>query len=278
MGDVVDRRGDVVDRDDVDLAALDPDRRQPGGQHAARALQQLEEVVGPVDLVDRAGARVADDDPRPVDAPGPGALFADHPLGLVLGAEVGVDVEVFGLVEHVLAPLAAVEPGGGDRADLVEAAGLDRGRELDRVTGPLDVGDLLRFGAGGHVVDRRQVEEVVDVAAQRRPGPPRRPRGRAGRGRRRSGRCGPRRLPSAVRSSSSRPREPDPHERVDGALALQQPLDEVAADEAGRSGDEVVHRQGILPCSRLIARFIHSKQEWRKRPPCRSRCPRWASR
>ena len=77
-----------------------------------------------------------------------------------------MDVEVFGLVEHVLAPLAAVEAGGGDRADLVEAAGLDRGREFDRVTGPLDVGDLLRFGAGGHVVDRRQMEEVVDVAAQ----------------------------------------------------------------------------------------------------------------
>ena len=71
-------------------------------------------------------------------------------------------VEVFGLVEHVLAPLAAVEAGGGDRADLVEAAGLDRARELDRVAGALDVGDLLRLGVGGHVVDRRQVEEVVD--------------------------------------------------------------------------------------------------------------------
>ena len=71
VGDVVDRVGDEVDRDDVDLAALDADRRQPGGQHPPRPLQQLEEVVGAVDLVDLAGPRVADDDPRPVDAPGP---------------------------------------------------------------------------------------------------------------------------------------------------------------------------------------------------------------
>ena len=75
-------------------------------------------------------------------------------------------VEVFGLVEHVLAPLAFVEAGDGDRADLVEAARLDRPGEFDRVAGALDVGHLLRLGAGGHVVDRGEVEEVVDVAAQ----------------------------------------------------------------------------------------------------------------
>ncbi len=143
VGDVVDRVGDEVDRDDVDLAALDADRRQPGGQHPARLLQQLEHVIGAVDLVDLAGARVADDDSGPVDAPGPARLLADDPLGLVLGAEVGMGVELFGLLEHVLAPLAAVEAGGGDRADLVEAAGLDRAGEFDRVAGALDVGDLL---------------------------------------------------------------------------------------------------------------------------------------
>ncbi len=97
VGDVVDRRGDVVDRDDVDLAPLDPDRRQPGGQHAAQLLQQLEHVVGAVDLVDLARPRVADDDPRPVDAPGAAAFLAHDPLGLVLGAEVRMRVEVFGL-------------------------------------------------------------------------------------------------------------------------------------------------------------------------------------
>ena len=34
VGDVVDRVGDEVDRDDVDLAPLDANRRQPGKLHA----------------------------------------------------------------------------------------------------------------------------------------------------------------------------------------------------------------------------------------------------
>jgi len=167
VGDVVDRRGDIVDRDDVDLAALDSHGRQPGRQHPPRPLQQLEHVVGPVDLVDRASARVADHDPRPVDAPRAAAVLAHDPLGLVLGAEVRVGVEVFGLIEHILGPGAPVEARRGDRADLVEAAGLDRGGQLDRVPRALDVRDLLGLGAGRHVVYRRQVEEVVDLAAQR---------------------------------------------------------------------------------------------------------------
>ena len=202
VGDVVDRVGDVVDRDDVDLAAFDPDRRQPGRQHPPHLLQQLEHVVGAVDLVDLPRVRVADDDPRPVDAPGPGRLLADDPLGLVLGAEVRVGVELFGLLEHVLAPLAAVEAGGGDRADLVEAARVDRARQFDRVARALDVGDLLGLGVGLHVVDRRQVEEVVDRAAQGDQVLLGDPRARAGRGRRQPARRGPRRRP---RRSSAPP-------------------------------------------------------------------------
>ena len=56
VGDVVDRVGDVVNRNDVDLAALDADRRQPGRQHPAHLLQQLEAVIGAIDLVDLPGA------------------------------------------------------------------------------------------------------------------------------------------------------------------------------------------------------------------------------
>ncbi len=217
-----------------------PDRRQPRRQHPPRPLQRLEEVVGPVDLVDLPRARVADHDPRPVDAPGPRAFLADQPLGLVLGAEVGVRVQAFGLVEHVLAPLALVKTGRGDRADLVEAAGLDRARQLDRVPGALDVGDLLRFGAGGDVVDRRQVEEVVDLAAHRhqvllgdaeaglgeiaRDRDDARPVGSP---------AGPQLLQPPPRAGSDK--------RVDRPLALQQSLDQVAADEAGCAGDEVAH-------------------------------------
>ena len=167
MRDVVDRGGDKIDRDDVDLTALDPQRRQPRGQHPARLLEHLEEVIGPVDLVDLSAARVADNDARPIDPPGPAALFAHDALGLVLGAEVGVRVEPLGLVEHVLGPGPRVETRGGDRAHLVKATRLDLLRQLHRVASALDVGDLLRLGAGGHVIDGRQVEEVVDVAAQR---------------------------------------------------------------------------------------------------------------
>ena len=244
VGDVVDRVGDVVDRDDVDLAALDADRRQPGRQHPARLLQQLEAVVGPVDLVDLAGARVADDDARPVDAPGTRALLAHDPLGLVLGAEVGMGVEPFGLLEHVLAPLALVQAGDGDRADLVEAARLDRAGEFDRVAGALDVGDLLRLGAGGHVVDRGQVEEVVDVAAQGQQvllGD-----AEAGLGEVAGDRHDPRPVgPEGGAQLLEPAARSGPHQGVDGALALEQALHQVAADESGGPGDEVVHRLSL---------------------------------
>ncbi len=241
MGDVVDRVGDEVDRDDVDLAALDPDRRQPRRQHPPRPLQRLEEVVGPVDLVDLAAARVADDDPRPVDAPGPGR-FADQPLGLVLGAEVGVGVEPFGLLEHVLAPLALVETGGGDRADLVKAARVERPGQLQRVPRPLDVGELLGLGVGGDVVDRRQMEEVVDLAPHL---------DHVLLGHRETGLAevaGDRDDASAVGAPGGAQllqpaARPGPDQGVDRALALQQPVDQVAADETSGAGDEIAHRQ-----------------------------------
>ena len=75
-------------------------------------------------------------------------------------------VQVLGLVEHVLQPESLVEAGGGDRTDHVHPPGLDRVRELDHVPGALDVRDLLRLGVRGHVVDRREVEEVVDLAVE----------------------------------------------------------------------------------------------------------------
>jgi hypothetical protein len=102
VGNVIHRGDDEVDRDHVDSPAFDADGRHPGGEHLAHFLDQLEEVVGPVDLVHFAGARVADNDRRAEDAPGNLALLADDAFGVVLGAEVGV-VEVFRFVEHVFA-------------------------------------------------------------------------------------------------------------------------------------------------------------------------------
>ena len=61
VGDVVDDLRDVVDRDDVGPAPLERDQREPLRQRLADLLDQLEEVVRPVDLVHLAGAAVADD-------------------------------------------------------------------------------------------------------------------------------------------------------------------------------------------------------------------------
>ena len=166
VGEVVHRLGHEVDGHDVDLAALDADAAHPGRQDAAEPLDGLEEVVRPVDLVDLAGLRVADDDAGPVDPPRHGALLPHDRLGVVLRAVVGVVVEVGGLVEHVLAEHALVEPGDGDRADVVEVPGPDRLGQLQRVPGPLDVGQVLAVGVGGEVVDGRDVEEVLDLAAE----------------------------------------------------------------------------------------------------------------
>ena len=65
VGDVVDGRGDVVDRDDVRPAPLERDQREPLRQRVPDLLDQLEEVVRAVDLVHLAGPRVAD---RPATA------------------------------------------------------------------------------------------------------------------------------------------------------------------------------------------------------------------
>ena len=48
---------------------------------------------------------------------------------------------------------------------MVEASGAERVGELDRVARALDVGDPVALVVRGHVVDRREVEEVLDVAA-----------------------------------------------------------------------------------------------------------------
>ena len=162
VADVVERGDDEIDRDDVDAPALEADRRHPRRQQLAHALDQLEEVVRAVDLVHLAGLRVADDERRPVHRPRHLRFLAHDLLALVLGHEVGV-VEALGLVEHVLAKHAFVEPGGGDRADVMQVAGVDRLGELDHRARALDVGRDLRLGVGREVVDGGEVIDVVDL-------------------------------------------------------------------------------------------------------------------
>jgi hypothetical protein len=117
---------------------------------------------------------------------------------------------------------------------VVEAAHLERVRELDHVLGALGVGLLHGLLLGGHVVDRREVEEVVDrlaeaLDAQRRLGEVACHRLDAAFG-------GPQPLHERVDLAA----RPFAHEHVDGPLALQQLGEQVPADEARRAGDEVV--------------------------------------
>ena len=166
VGDVVHRLRDPVDRHDVGVAHLRADEREPLRQPVARLLDRLEEVVGAVDLVHLAGLGVADDDRGPVDAPRHGGrLVADELLGLELGAVVG-GRQLLALVEHVLAEQALVGAGGGDRGHVVQAAHLQRVGQVDRVARAADVQGLVALVVGGHVVDRGEVEEVVDLALQ----------------------------------------------------------------------------------------------------------------
>ena len=159
-------RGDVVDRDDVGPAPLERDQREPLRQRVPDLLDQLEEVVRAVDLVHLAGARVADDDRRAVDAPRGLDPLADELLGLELRAVVRVG-QLLALVEHVLVERAlVVEAGDRDRGHVVERADLERVGEVDRVLGAADVEQRVARLVRAHVVDRGEVEEVVDLALE----------------------------------------------------------------------------------------------------------------
>ncbi len=161
--DVVHRGGDVVDRDDVRPAPLEADQREPLRQRVPDLLQQLEEVVRPVDLVHLAGLGVADDDRRAVDAQRGLHALADETLGLELRPVVRVG-QLLALVEHVLGERAVVvnRPATAIEDDVVEHADVEAVREVDRVLRAADVDLRVALLVRGHVVDRGEVEEVVD--------------------------------------------------------------------------------------------------------------------
>ena len=165
VADVVHRARDEVHRHQVRLAALGAGEREPLGQRVAQLLEELEEVVGAVDLVHLAGLRVADDDPGPVHEQLRLDALAHEPLRLVLGAVVVVG-QLLPLVEHVLLEHALVVAGDRDRARVVEAADLVRVRELDHVLRAVHVRPLGRLLVGLHVVHGREVEEVVDLLVE----------------------------------------------------------------------------------------------------------------
>ena len=153
------RRHHIVDRHDVRAPGVgqhhrgEPRQPREAGQHA-------EKVVGAVDLVHLAGARIADDHPRAVDAVSQPVGGADQALGVELGAVVGRR-QILAEVEVVLGEHAAMRTGHRDRRHVMQFRVQATGKS-DHRAGALDVGASLTFLGGGDVVDRGAVHHVVD--------------------------------------------------------------------------------------------------------------------
>ena len=162
VADHVERVHHKVHRHDVHAPALQPHGRHPGRQQLTQALDELEEVVGPVDLVHLAGLAVADHHGRAVHGPRHLAVLAHDFFALVLGLEVGV-VQALGLVEHVFAEHAFIQARRRDGGDVVEVPGVDGLGQVHRVARALDVHGHLGFFIGSQVVHRSQVVEMVDL-------------------------------------------------------------------------------------------------------------------
>ena len=245
MGEVLERGGDPVDWHHVGRAQVGADERHPFGHELARPLDRLEEVVGAVDLVHLAGLRIPDDDRGAVDAPGDEGLLAHEPLGFELRAVVGRG-ELLALVEHLLGERPPVGARDGDRGDVVQAARLQRAREFDRVRRAAHVDRRVALGRRCHVIDGREVEEVLDLPPQLRgllvleaePGAAR----VAEDGNHALGGRGADLDAPAVDQLLQASGGSIAHEHVDLALAVaQQVLGEPPSDEAGRAGEEVGH-------------------------------------
>jgi hypothetical protein len=257
VGDVVHRLGHEVHRHDVGLAALRAGQREPLGQRVAQLLDDLEEVVGAVDLVHLAGLGVADDDARPEDDRLRLDALPHEPLGLVLRPVVVVR-QALPLVEHVLLEHAAVLAGDSDRADVVEAAHSVGVCELDHVLRALDVGALGGLFVSLHVVDRGEVEQVVDAFVEALDSEP-----------------GLRQVPghrddAAVRGVETLDERVElaaralADEHVDSSLALEQLGHEVPSDEARRAGDEVVQESSTPWCGTAAPILFDSSRRARE--------------
>jgi hypothetical protein len=154
-------------------------------------------------------------------------------------------LERLALVEHVLVERALVEARDGDRGDVVEVPDLHRVGEVDRVLRAADVQQRVGRLVRGHVVDRGEVEEVVDPLGDRLDAEP---------GLRQVAHDGLDPIPRApaLDQRVELLARALPHEDVDVPLTLEQPLDEVAADEPRGPGDEVAHAGSLRHLTRTV--------------------------
>ena len=113
MGQVVESGDNEIDRNEIDASTLNADAGYPRRQQLPHFLNQLEEVVGAIDLIHLAGIGIADDKTRPVNSPWNPALITHNLFSFVLAGEIWM-FQIFGFVEHVLTEHASIKAGCGD--------------------------------------------------------------------------------------------------------------------------------------------------------------------
>ena len=144
-------------------------------------------------------------------------------------------------VEVVLGEQALVRTGHRNGRHVMERLGPEVVGEVDRVVRAGHVEQRVARLVGGDVVDRREVEEVLDPAAEARP------RGLVDAQQRLGQVARHQDDPLARRGAEPVEQRIEPrlraraHQHVHVALALQQALDQVPADEPGGPGDEGGH-------------------------------------
>ena len=174
------------------------------------------------------------------DSPGNLAFLAHDALRIVLRTEVRV-VQVLGFLEHVFAEEPLEQSGRGYRADQVKMLDRERFGEADRVARAVDVGVLLRFGAGIQIVDRGEMEEVGDLPLELPDVAFRDAEVRFGQVT--DDRYDALFIDAPVFSEPFHERDFDrAHEDMDGALGAQKQFgDETFADKTSGASDEIVH-------------------------------------
>src|SRR5271165_3736472 len=103
--------------------------------------------------------------PRPVDPPRNTAGAAHQRLRFMLGTKVGM-VEAYRFIEHLLGKYTAVAAGHRDGAHEVKATRFEILCEIECVPGSRHVAALERRGVGAQVVERTEMNEMPDGAAQ----------------------------------------------------------------------------------------------------------------
>jgi hypothetical protein len=139
---------------------------------------------------------------------------------------------------------------------VVQVPGRQRVGKLDGVARAGDVEALVGLVGRGHVVDRGEVEEVLDLAAQRDDplvvDPEARLREVAD-----DGLDALWRTPTpAVDQRAQAVLRPSADQHVDIAVALEQSFDEMTADEAGRARHEIRHCSPLRYCRLSAANTI----------------------